>query len=166
VEAVQEGTQLVAKRIALLTSGEAEDTVAVEGVFQGVVNGRWLVGGLEVAVSAPAAQVPAVDTLVRVVGSREDGTVAVQKVEPLLSGGQTDLLRLEGVITRLGENAWLVGPVRVQITDETRIDGDLMAGARAVVWGQPGLSDSLEAVYVDVLDAQSLFGAQQSSASY
>jgi hypothetical protein len=167
VEAVQEGTKLVAKRIALLTAGEAENTVAVEGVFQGVVDSRWLVGGLEVAVSAPAAQVPAVDTLVRVVGSREDGTVTVQKVEPLLSGGQTDLLRLEGVITHLGENAWLVGPVRVQITDETRIDGDLMAGARAVVWGQPGLSDSLEAVYVDVLDAQSLFGAQQSgSLSY
>jgi len=166
VDAAQEGTQLVAKRIALLTSGEAEDTVAVEGVFQGLVNGRWLVGGLEVAVSAPAAQVPDLDTLVRVVGIREGGTVAVQKVEPLLPGGQTGLLRLEGVITRLGENAWLVGPVRVQITDETKIDGDLMAGARALVWGQPGLSDSLEAVYVDVLDAQSLFGAQQSSTSY
>ena len=158
VDAVQEGTQLVAKRIALLTSGEAEDTVAVEGVFQGLVNGRWLVGGLELAVSAPAAQVPAVDTLVRLVGSREDGTVAVQKVETLLPGGQTGLLRLEGVITRLGQNAWLVGPARVQITDETKIDGDLMAGARALVWGRPGLSDSLEAVYVDVLDAQPLFG--------
>jgi hypothetical protein len=164
VEAVRQGSELVAQRITLLTAGDAEDTVAVEGVFQGLVNDRWLVGGLELAVTTSAAQVPATGTLARVVGSRApDGTVAVQNVEPR---DETGLLRVEGVMTRLGQDAWLVGPARVQITDETRIDGELTAGARALVWGRPGLSDSLEAVYVDVLDAQSLFVQQSGLLSY
>ena len=69
-------------------------------------------------------------------------------------------------MTRLGQNAWLVGPARVQINDETRIDGELLAGARAVVWGRPGLSDSLDAVYVDVLDDQPLFAQDSGSLNY
>jgi hypothetical protein len=41
-----------------------------------------------------------------------------------------------------------------------------MAGARAVMWGRPGLSDSLEAVYIDVLDSQSLFIQDSGSLTY
>ena len=49
VQAARQGSELVAQRITLLTAEEAEDTVAVEGVFQGrLANGHWLVGGLEV----------------------------------------------------------------------------------------------------------------------
>ncbi len=166
VEAVRQGTHLVAERIALLTSQETEDTVAVEGVFQGQAADRWLVGGLEMTVNASPAQLPATDTLVRLVGSRaDDGTVTVSSVEPLVAGGDTGLVRVEGVMTQLGRDAWLIGPARVQITDDTKIDGSLIAGGRAVVWGRPGLSDSLEAVTVDALDTQSLFiplAAQQS----
>jgi hypothetical protein len=54
----------------------------------------------------------------------------------------------------------------VQITNDTRIDGELLSGARALVWGRPGLSDSLEAVYVDVLDTQSLFVQNSGSLNY
>jgi hypothetical protein len=170
VQAVRQGSELVAQRIALLTTGDAEeDTVAVEGVFQGrLANGHWLVGGLEVDANLSAVQVETTGTLVRAVGNRlaQDGTVvSVRSVEPLLADGETGLLRVEGVMTRLGQDAWLVGPARVQITDETQIDGQLLAGARALVWGRPGLSDSLEAVYVDVLDAQPLF-VQEGSPTY
>jgi len=170
VQAARQGSELVAQRITLLTAEEAEDTVALEGVFQErLANGRWLVGGLEVDTSLSAVQLETTGTLVRAVGNRraQDGTVvAVRSVEPLLAGGETGLLRVEGVMTRLGQDAWLVGPARVQITDETKIDGELLAGARALIWGRPGLSDSLEAVYVDVLDAQPLFVQGSDSVSY
>lgn len=169
VEAVRQGSQLVAQRITLLAAEDAEDTVAVEGVFQGrLANGHWLVGGLEADASLSAAQIETTGTLVRAVGNRsaQDGTVvSVRSVEPLASG-DSGLLRVEGVMTRLGHDAWLVGPARVQITDETTIDGQLLTGARALVWGRPGLSDSLEAVYVDVLDAQPLFVQESSSLTY
>jgi hypothetical protein len=170
VQAARQGSELVAQRITLLTAEDTEDTVAVEGIFQGrLANGHWLVGGLEVDANLSAVQLETTGTLVRAVGNRiaQDGTVvAVRSVEPLLVGGDNGLLRVEGVMTRLGQDAWLVGPARVQITDETKIDGELLAGARALVWGRPGLSDSLEAVYVDVLDVQTLFAQESSSLSY
>ena len=165
VEAVQEGGALTAQRITLLTTEEAKDAVAVEGVFQGVVDNHWLVGGLEVDVGTSTAQAPATDTLVRVVGTRSDGALAIQRVELLPPGG-AGLVRLEGVMTRLGQDAWLVGPARVQITGETGIDGQLIAGGRALVWARPGLSDSLEALYVDVLDTQPLFVQDSGSLTY
>jgi hypothetical protein len=170
VQAERQGNELVAQRITLLTTEQAEDTVAVEGVFQGrLANGHWLVGGLEVDANLSAVQIETTGTLVRAVGNRsaQDGTVvAVQSVEPFLPGDETGLVRVEGVMTRLGGDAWLVGPARVQITDETTIDGGLLAGARAVVWGRPGVSESLEAVYVDVLDVQPLFAQESGSLSY
>jgi hypothetical protein len=168
VQAARQGTEFVAQRITLLTAEDAEDTVTVEGVFQGrLENGHWLVGGLEVDANLSAVQLETTGTLVRLVGSRaQDGTVAVHSAGPLLPGGETGLLRVEGVMTRLGQDAWLIGPARVQITDETMIDGELLAGARALVWGRPGLSDSLEAVYVDVLDTQPLFIQESGSLSY
>jgi hypothetical protein len=170
VQAAQQGSELVAQRITLLTAEDTEDTVAVEGVFQGrLANGHWLVGGLEVDANLSAVQLETTGTLVRAVGNRsaQDGTVvSVRSVEPLLAGSDSGLLRVEGVMTRLGQNAWLVGPARVQITDETEIDGQLLAGARALVWGRPGLSDSLEAVYIDVLDDEPLFVQDSDLVSY
>jgi hypothetical protein len=170
VQASRQGSELVAQRITLLTTDETEDTVAVEGVFQErLANGHWLVGGLEVDTGLSAVQPETMGALVRAVGSRsaQDGTVvSVRSVEPLLPGGESGLVRLEGVMTRLGQDAWLVGPARVQITNDTRIDGELLSGARALVWGRPGLSDSLEAVYVDVLDTQSLFVQNSGSLNY
>ena len=169
VQAARQGSELVAQRITLLTAEDAQDTVAVEGVFQErLANGHWLVGGLEVDANLSAVQLGTTGALVRAVGSRsaQDGTVVVvRSVEPLLPGGETGLVRVEGVMTRLGQDAWLVGPARVQITGDTKIDGELLAGARALVWGRPGLSDSLEAVYVDVLDTQPLF-VQEGSLTY
>jgi hypothetical protein len=132
-------------------------------------NGHWLVGGLEVDVSLSAVQLGTTGTFVRAIGNRsaQDGTVvSVRSVEPLLPAGETGLVRVEGVMTRLGGEAWLIGPARFQITDETVIDGELLVGARAVVWGRPALSDSLEAVYVDVLDDQPLFAQESGSLSY
>jgi hypothetical protein len=169
VQAARQGNELVAQRITLLTE-QTEDTVAVEGVFQGrLENGHWLVGGLEVNANLSAVQLDLTGTLVRAVGDRsaQDGTVVtVRSVEPFLPDGETGLVRVEGVMTRLGGDAWLIGPARIQITDETVIDGEPLAGARALVWGRPGLSDSLEAVYVDVLDAQPLFAQESGSLTY
>jgi len=170
VQATRQGSEFVAQRITLLTTEEAEDTVAVEGVFQGrLANGHWLVGGLEVDANLSAVQLETTGTLVRAVGNRgaQDGTVvAVRSVEPLQASDETGLVLVEGVMTRLGQNAWLVGPARVQITDETRTDGELLAGGRALVWGRPGPNGSLEAVYVDVLDTQPLFVQDSGTLSY
>ncbi len=170
VQAERQGDELVAQRITLLASTQVDDTVAVEGTFlKRLDNGHWLVGGLEVDASLSAVQLGTTGTLVRAVGNRGDqnGQIfSARSVEPFLPGGETNLVRVEGVMTRLGGNAWLVGPARVQITDETVIDGKLLAGGRALVWGRPGLSDSLEAVYVDVLDSQSLFVQAADSQSY
>jgi hypothetical protein len=170
VQAARQGSELVAQRITLLAGGETEDTVAVEGTFQErLENGHWLVGGLEVDVNLSAVQLGTTGTLVRAVGNRSDQDgqiVTARSVEPFLPGGETGLVRVEGVMTSLGGDAWLVGPARFQITGETVIDGKLMAGARAVMWGRPGLSDSLEAVYIDVLDSQSLFIQDSGSLTY
>ena len=160
VEAVQQGTTFVAKRIILLSAAESPQAVAVEGIFQGEADGRWLVGGMDIAVSGDVPQTPPIGALVRIAGLEKDQTIVVSQAEPIRQPDQTGLLRLEGLMTQLGEEAWLVGPTRIRITDDTKVGGQLISGARAVVWAQTAQGDALDALYVDVLDAQSLLGAQ------
>ncbi len=127
VQAARQGSELVAQRITLLTSEDARTRWRWKACSRAPGNGHWLVGGLEVDVKSSAVQLGTTDTLVRAVGKPcQDGTVvAVRSVEPLVAGGETGLVRVEGVMTRLGQDAWLVGPARVQITDDTKIDGNL-----------------------------------------
>jgi len=160
VEAVQQGSKFVAKRITLLSAAESPQAVAVEGVFQGEANGRWLVGGMDITVSGDAPQTPPTGALVRIAGLEKDQSIVVSQAEPIRQPDQTGLLRLEGLMTQLGEEAWLVGPARIRITEDTKVSGRLISGARAVVWAQALHGDVLDALYVDVLDAQSLLGAK------
>jgi hypothetical protein len=161
VEAVTAGADLLADRIILLSDGRSDDIVALEGVFQGVADGVWIIGGTEVAVVAEdePLEAPPVGALVRLTGSVERDAIAVSETQVIRQPDEAGLLKLEGVMTQLSQDAWLVGPVRIQISDATSLVGQPISGARAVVWAQPGLGDVLEALYVNVLDSQSLLAA-------
>jgi len=158
VEGVCRESELVAKRIVLLTSEGLPETVTVEGVFQGQDDGSWIIAGIpiEFAPESPALVTPPLDTLVEVTGSQEGQAIVVTTAESIRPPEELGLVKLEGVVDQADDNQWQIGPAPFRTTAVTRMGGELIPGARAVVWGLPNEDGSLDAIFVDVLDTRSL----------
>jgi hypothetical protein len=158
VDGVCRGSELVAKRIVLLASEGPPETVTVEGVFQGQDDGSWLIAGIPIdfAPESPALVTPPPGTLVKVTGSQEGQAIVVATAEAIRPPEELGLVKLEGVVDQVDDNQWQVGPALFRTTAVTRIGGELIPGARAVVWGLPNEDGSLDAIHVDVLDTVSL----------
>jgi hypothetical protein len=158
VEGVQQGSELVAKRIVLLAPEGPTETVTVEGVFQGQADGGWLIAGIPIdfAPESPALVTPPAGTLVKVSGSQKGQAIVVTTAESIRPPEEMGLVKLEGVVSRLDDNQWQIGPALFRTAAVTRVSGQLIPGARAVVWGLPGEDGSLDAIQVDVLDTRSL----------
>lgn len=157
VEAVVEGDQLVAKRVVVLAAdGEEEDTIRVEGVFEGGDEETWMVSGLEV--KAPAgAETPEVGSLVTLEGRREGERLVGEEVLTTFEPGRRGLAHLRGLIGRIEEDGTLqVGFARIQMSVNTVISGQLQVGSRVFIWGSRDDADSLQAIYVNILDPQPL----------
>jgi hypothetical protein len=157
-EGVCQESELVAKRIVLLASEGPPETVTVEGVFQGQDDGSWIIAGIpiEFASKSPALITPPLDTLVEVSGSLEGQAIVVATAESIRPPEELGLVKLEGVVDQPVANQWQIGPTLFRTTAATRIGGQLIPGARAVVWGLPNEDGSLDAIFVDVLDTRSL----------
>ncbi len=159
VEGVCRESELVAKRIVLLAPEGPPETVTVDGVFQKQdVDGSWIIAGIPIdfAPESPALVTPPPGTLVKVSGSQKDQAILVATAESIRPPEELGLVKLEGVVDQVGDNQWQIGPAPFRTTAATRIGGQLIPGARAVVWGLPSEDDSLDAIYVDVLDTRSL----------
>jgi len=158
VDGVCRGSELVANRIVLLAAEGLPETVTVEGVFQGQDDGSWLIAGIpiDLAPESPALVTPPPGTLVEVTGSQKGQAIVVTTAESIRPPEELGLVKLEGVVAQLDDNQWQVGPALFHTTAATRIGGQLIPGARAVVWGLPNEDGSLDAIQVDVLDTRSL----------
>jgi hypothetical protein len=159
VEGVCLGNESVAKRITLLAPEGLPETVTVEGIFQEQeVDGSWIVAGIPIdfAPESPALVTPPPGTLVKVSGSQEGQAIVVATAESIRPPEELGLIKLQGVMSQLDDKQWGIGPAPFNITAATRIGGQLIPGARAVVWGLPSEEDTLDAIQVDVLDTQSL----------
>ncbi|UCH87436.1 MAG: hypothetical protein JSU97_03355 [Dehalococcoidia bacterium] len=158
VEGVCRESELVAKRIVLLASEGPPETMTVEGVFQGQDDGSWIIAGIpiEFAPESPALITPPLGTLVEVTGSQEGQAMLVTTAESIRPPEELGLVKLEGVLDQPDDNQWQIGPTLFQTATVTRIGGELIPGARAVVWGLPNEDGSLDAIFVDVLDTRSL----------
>jgi hypothetical protein len=159
VDGVCEGSELMAKRIVLLAPEGPPETVTVDGVFQKQdVDGSWIIASIPVdfAPESPALVTPPPGTLVKVAGSQQDQAILVTTAESIRTPEELGLVELEGVVDQVDGNQWQVGPTLFRTTAATRIGGELIPGARAVVWGLPNEDGSLDAIQVDVLDTRSL----------
>jgi len=158
VEGVCRESELVAKRLVLLASEGLPETVTVEGVFQGQDDGSWIIAGIpiEFAPESPALVTPPPGTLVKVTGSQEGQAIVVATAESIRPPEELGLVKLEGVVDQADDNQWQIGPAPFRTTAVTRMGGELIPGARAVVWGLPNEDGSLDAIFVDVLDTRSL----------
>jgi hypothetical protein len=161
VEAVTEGGELVAKRVVVLADepedeqGEA-DTIRVEGVFEAEDEGNWKVGGVEV--EAPAdVETPEVGSLITMEGRREGDAIVGGHVLATFAPEREGFLLLRGRIRQIGEDGfWQVGLAPVQVGEDTVIVGEPQEGSRVFIWATRDDEDSLQAIYVNVIDPRPL----------
>ncbi|MBI1886069.1 MAG: hypothetical protein HYS09_07150 [Chloroflexi bacterium] len=154
VEAERQDGQLVAVRVLTL-AGEApdEEDVALEGVFEGVVDGRWQVSGVLVGPAGQAA--PVAGTFVKVEGERKGDAMRARRFDSIYVQDGEPLVSVRGVLAATGEDAWRVGFSDVEVSDDTQVSGKPIVGARVQVWGRQ-TDGAFEAVYIDVLDSAPL----------
>ena len=157
VEAVVEDGELVAKRIVVLAGDseeelEEEDTIRVEGVLEAVDEESWTVSGVEV--EAPAeAETPEIGSLVTLEGHREGDALVAGRLLASFAPDLRGFVLLRGHIGRIDEDgAWQVGLVPVQVDERTVVVGEPQEGSRVFIWTSRDEEDSLQAVYVNVLD--------------
>lgn len=160
LEAVSQDGKLRATRVIILSERDEDDSVNIEGLFQGVVAGNWRVSGLEV-VPPEEATPPAVGSVVRVEGSWDDDRLEGEQVILLVSPDGDQLVRLQGVISQIAADAWRLGIAQVQVDKDTLIIGDPEEGARALVWARHSGSGRLKAAYINVLDESPLLPRPQ-----
>jgi hypothetical protein len=96
---------------------------------------------------------------VKVSGSQEGQAIVVTTAESIRPPEELGLVKLEGVVSQLDDNQWQIGPAPFRTSAVTRVTGQLIPGARAVVWGLPSEDDSIDAIFVDVLDTRSLIAS-------
>ena len=158
VDGVCRGSELAAKRIVLLASEGQPEAVTVEGIFQGQDDGAWIIGGIPIdfALESPTLVTPPAGTMVKVTGSQQGQAIVVTTAESIRPSEELGLVKLEGVISQSDDNQWQIGPALFRTTAVTRVSGQLIPGARAVVWGLPREDGSLDVIQVDVLDTRSL----------
>jgi ABC-type cobalamin transport system ATPase subunit len=82
--------------------------------------------------------------------------MVVTTAEAVRPPEELGLVKLEGVVSQLDDGQWQIGPALFRTTAVTRVSGQLIPGARAVVWGLPREDGSLDVIQVDVLDTRSL----------
>jgi hypothetical protein len=158
VEGACQGSELLAKRVVLLAPEGPPETVTVEGVFLGQDDGTWIISGIPIdfAPESPALVTPPPGTVVKVTGSQQGQAIVVTTAESIRPPEELGLVKLEGVVAQVDDTEWQIGPALFRTTAATRISGQLIPGARAVVWGLPSEDGSLDAIQIDVLDTRSL----------
>ncbi|HEU4758637.1 MAG TPA: hypothetical protein VFT91_01525, partial [Dehalococcoidia bacterium] len=111
------------------------------------------------AVKPPeGAQDPAPAAVVSIAGHKEGDSTLADHVEVLQQPGQ-ELIRLQGLISSIDGAAWTVGIAHVRVPVETRVIGEPVAGARAVIWAREGNDGAVDAVFVLILDQHPILAA-------
>ena len=154
VEAVVEDGDVIAKRVVILPdAGDGgKDIVRIEGVLEAGDDERWIVSGIEVA--APAeVETPEVGSLVTLEGRLIDEHLVLEKLVTTFTPGRSGLAVIRGTIRRIEESgAWQIGLLRVEIPDGVVVLGEPQVGSRVFIWGSRDDEDSLQAVYVNILN--------------
>lgn len=157
VEAVAEDGEFMATRVLVLADEpeaepEEEDAISVEGVFEAGNEERWTVSGVEV--EAPAeAETPEAGSLVTLKGRREGDALVAGQVVASFAPERKGFVLLRGHIGRIDEaGSWQVGLASVQVSESTVVLGEPQEGSRVFIWASRDEKDSLQAVYVKVLD--------------
>ncbi|HUF54293.1 MAG TPA: DUF5666 domain-containing protein [Dehalococcoidia bacterium] len=156
VEGLADGSRLRATQVTVLAREAPATDITIVGTFQGNDNGVWVVGGLPIAPDFIADDPPQ-NGLVTVNATREGDEFFASNYDVIVAPEQQDLIRLQGTIKTIDGVSWTMefGDIRVDSTAEVT-GGDPGVGQRALIWSERGVDGRLEAVYVRVLDAESI----------
>ncbi|HBY97844.1 MAG: DUF5666 domain-containing protein [Ardenticatenaceae bacterium] len=142
-----------ALRIWVVRDPRENQPVRFRGPIQTVGESQWVVAGVTVAVDANT----------EIVGTPEEGRIAevlarVQADGSLLAVHITVLNRrvgevvFRGPINAIGDDYWMVGTIKVNITSETVISGTPAVGLKALVRGQVQPDRSVTATSIKVME--------------
>ena len=156
VEAINDGGDLQATRVSVLATDAPANEVSIIGKFEGFEDGVWIVAGLPI-VPPDSIDDPELDALVSVETERVGNDLNATSLVVVETAEQEGLIRMQGTIKAIDGTRWTLefGQVRVSSTAEV-IGSEAGVGQRALMWSEPGVDGQLQAVYVRVLDDQSI----------
>lgn len=151
VIAQRQGNDLEAQRVVVLAAAApSTGSLWVQGVYQGSVNGKWIVGGATVD-PPPGAAPPPEGALVRVAAVRAGNRVEARDAVVVMGRDQGVLVQVRGTIREIrADGSWLVGGTVVRLGPQAYVVGTPSVGAEVEVQGTPG-DTGLQAVFVQVL---------------
>ncbi|MCH7810125.1 MAG: hypothetical protein IH863_06060 [Chloroflexi bacterium] len=157
VEAVNDRGELQASRVSVLASETAAEIVTIIGTFDGFEDGEWLVSGLPV-IPPKDGDEPEAGALISVETERGDGgDLTASGFFEIEATDDEELIRTQGTISGIAGDRWTLefGDVSVLATAEIA-GGEPGVGQRVLIWSERGEGDDLVALYVRVLDHESI----------
>jgi hypothetical protein len=160
VEGVSVAGELRANTITILAREAPSAEITVIGSFAGYDGDSWVIGGLPVVAPSNSTEDPATNSVVTVNARRQGDEFFVNDFYVVETPDDTGFIRLQGTIKNIDGVAWTMefGQIRVDSTAEV-IGGEPGVGQRALIWGEQGVNGRLEAVFVRILDAESILSA-------
>jgi hypothetical protein len=160
VEGVSVVGELRANTITILAREAPSAEITVIGSFAGYDGDSWVIGGLPVVAPSNSTEDPATNSVVTVNARRQGDEFFVNDFYVVETPDDTGFIRLQGTIKNIDGVAWTMefGQIRVDSTAEV-IGGEPGVGQRALIWGEQGVNGRLEAVFVRILDAESILSA-------
>lgn len=148
-------------------TGRRPRVIQIQGTIQSrpddTVLGQWVIGRFTVLVTEQTvidetAGPAVVGALVRVLAQfQQDGSLVAMRIQVLRSSSPATIT-IKGLVTDLGEDYLVVNGLRIAITPQTVINGELSLGASVVVRAKvvPGTTSGgavqLEALLINVVE--------------
>lgn len=160
LDAINNGEELQALRVSVLSSEDAEDTATIIGAFERFdsAEGVWYIGGLPVVPPETGADPPE-GALVIVEAERDGADLVATDVTVVEEPQDEGLVQVRGTIGEVDGSRWRLefGQVRVTSTADVT-GGEPQAGVRVIVWGERGTDGNVQARFARVLDDAPIAG--------
>lgn len=151
IEASYVDDALTADNITIVSNDSEDEAIYVVGVFGGVEDGNWIVGGLSL-VPPRNVSTPEAGNILAIDARRTGRLLRVDEWVVVGTSSDEDLVRLQGTLQSLDRDSWDIGIAEIGVDTRTEISGNPSEGSLVLIFGKQDGRGDLQASYIRVLD--------------